>query len=97
MVGDHVRGAPLCKLLAHPRSALDPASFLEAILTLMEVSGSSILQLWQQFSPTVPGWGLNLSLHSDLRCYSQIFFFFWFLGLHQRHMEVPRIGAELEL
>ena len=51
MVGDHVRGAPLCKLRAHPRSALDPASFLEAILTLMEVSGSSILQLWQQFHP----------------------------------------------
>ena len=25
------------------------------------------------------------------------FFSFFFLGPHQRHMEVPRLGAELEL
>ena len=25
------------------------------------------------------------------------FFFFFFLGLHLRHMEVPRLGVELEL
>ena len=26
-----------------------------------------------------------------------IFFFFFFLGLHRRHMEVPRLGVESEL
>ena len=26
-----------------------------------------------------------------------LFFFFWFLGLHLRHMEVPRLGIESEL
>ena len=25
------------------------------------------------------------------------FFFFFFLGLHLRHMEVPRLGVKLEL
>ena len=27
----------------------------------------------------------------------QVFFFFYFLGLNLRHMEVPRLGVELEL
>ena len=28
---------------------------------------------------------------------SYFFFFFFFLGLHPRHMEVPRLGAKSEL
>ena len=26
-----------------------------------------------------------------------LFFFFWLLGLHLRHMKVPRLGVKLEL
>ena len=29
--------------------------------------------------------------------YSSFFFFFCFLGLHPRHMEIPRLGVESEL
>ena len=28
--------------------------------------------------------------------YTQVYFFFCFLGPHLRHMEVPRLGVELE-
>ena len=39
---------------------------------------------------------INLSVASYLL---QVFFFFWlvFLGLHLRHVEVPRLGVQSEL
>ena len=31
------------------------------------------------------------------KCFNVLFYFIVFLGLHLRHMEVPRLGAESEL
>ena len=35
--------------------------------------------------------------HSSISLCEDIHFFFFFLGLHLRHMEVPRLGVEWEL
>ena len=52
-------------------------------------------QQWQR-------WIHNLLCHQGTSVYSILFVFFFFflvifLGLHLRHMEVPRLGAESEL
>ena len=35
--------------------------------------------------------------HQDFRNMNLFFFFFFFLGLHPQHIEVPRLGIQLEL
>ena len=54
----------------------------------------------QTLKATVPGWGANLHLHSDLSLCSHSpafllsFLSFFFSELHLQHMEVPRLGVK---
>ena len=41
--------------------------------------------------------GHNILLLCHLDPSDMLIFFFFFLGLHQGHMEVPRLGVELKL
>jgi len=40
---------------------------------------------------------LNPLNHNGNKCFYLVLYFAFFLGLHPRHMEVPRLGVELEL
>ena len=47
--------------------------------------------------PAAPGAVLPASAYSQVWTENILFFAFFFLGPHLWHMEVPRLGAELEL
>ena len=88
-----------------PAKGWSPVSLLSFLLAALTVTptpdGISVghwFQLWTIFQEMLVAEGVHGVRNTDFhKPFFFFFFFFCFLGLHLQHIEVPRLGAELEL